>query len=217
MLESAITTINLNSNNLYKGFETKLSVSLPELMKPIDDKVSSALQVGKDNQLILNSSNAAISTVSTTTGQILDKENENNTLISDLIKAHDKIDQEIQTIAAYCNNSTDKAEIIKAIDDVYSKLEKAKKSAKEKGNKKLIALFEAQNQVLDKIYDQQTKYYEEQKLIEDRKAKEKAERRKQKEMQRQQEKEEEYKRYNNIMDGINSIKKGKEEEEEQEE
>ena len=217
MFESALTTIKVNNSeiydNIYRGFETKLTESL----RPLNDNLSSTLQVSRDNQLILNSSNAAISTVSTTTGQIMDKANENKDLLLKLIEDQDKIGQEIQTLATYCNNSTDREGIMKKISFLSSKLSKSVKMAYRLGNREIINNCEAQRQTLQQIQDQQNKYYEEQKLIEDRKTKEKAERRKQKELQRQQEREEEDKRYNNIMDGINSIKQGKEEKQEEEE
>lgn len=76
-------------------------------MKPINDNVNSALQVSKDNQLILKSNNAAISTVSTTTGQIMDKANENKDLLTKLNKDIEEIGQEIQTLATYGNSSLD--------------------------------------------------------------------------------------------------------------
>lgn len=195
---------SIDNNELYKRIITSVSNSVNEANTPLIEGNKELIKIGNENQLSLKSANSAISEVSTKTGEIIKKQNEGNDLILDQKDELIKIGNQIQTLASYCNNIPANfesiQEAIKSMRAIYADIKQQMQTAVKSENTPVIEQLKEYQTALNKIYEQQAKYFEEYKLIEQKKEEDKKLRREQKERQRLKDKEDINKIINNAKD-----------------
>ena len=144
--------------------------------------------------------------VSTENGKLYKVGEETKSAVLDQTKKIEEIKTELGQIVQFQTNKTYNTEILEAIKKLSSDINEQIALAIKQGNKELTDTLKAYDETLRKIFEEQAKFNDEIKLLnerEERKLKDKEERRKQKDEQRKQDKAEYQQKFSELRDDIN--------------
>ena len=194
-----------------------LSKSTNESMTKLieDSKKAPTLMIEGVKELQEKATGTITSHISSETGKLIKVEEETKSAVLDQTKKLGEIETEIGQIVQFQTNKTYNTEILEAIKKLSSDINEQIALAIKQGNKELVDTLKAYDETLRKIFEEQAKFNDEIKLLnerEERKLKDKEERRKQKDEQRKQEEEQrkqdkiEYQlRFNELRDDIKDM------------